>query len=241
MAASPVRFDILTLFPSIFASYLGESLLKKAVDRGLVQVEVHDLRNWSRDKHNKVDDRPFGGGPGMLLRVAPVVESVEAVQQMAELAGHVVLLTPQGRKFNQAVAEELSQHRRLILVCGRYEGFDQRVIDILRPDELSIGDFVLNGGEVAAMVVLESVLRLIAGVLGDEESHSHDSFSGDQRLLEGAQYTRPREYRGHCVPEVLLSGDHETIARWRLEQSYQKTRERRADLIEPQSPAPPDL
>jgi tRNA (guanine37-N1)-methyltransferase len=235
-----MRFDILTLFPSIFASYLGESLLKKAVDRGLVQVAVHDLRNWSRDKHNKVDDRPYGGGPGMLLRVAPVVESVEAVQQMAEPAGHVVLLTPQGRKFNQAIAEELAQQPRLLLVCGRYEGFDQRVIDILQPDELSIGDFVLNGGEVAAMVVLESVSRLIAGVLGDEESHSRDSFSGDQRLLECAQYTRPREYRGHCVPEVLLSGDHETIARWRLEQSYQKTRERRADLIQPEPPAPPD-
>jgi tRNA (guanine37-N1)-methyltransferase len=234
-----MRFDILTLFPRIFTSYLGESLLNKAIDRGLVQVQVHDLRDWSRDKHHKVDDRPFGGGPGMLLRVEPVVESVEAVQKMAEPTGHVVLLTPQGRLFNQQIAEELARTQRLVLVCGRYEGFDHRVIDLLHPDELSIGDFVLNGGEVAAMVVLESVVRLIAGVLGDEDSHSRDSFSGEHRLLECAQYTRPREYRGLQVPEVLLSGDHETIARWRLEQSYQKTRERRADLIPTDSPAPP--
>jgi tRNA (guanine37-N1)-methyltransferase len=142
--------------------------------------------------------------------------------------------------LDQRVAEELARQTRLILVCGRYEGFDQRVIDILQPDELSIGDVVLNGGEVAAMVVMEAVLRLTAGVLGDEESHTRDSFSGDARLLEGPQYTRPREYRGHEVPEVLLSGDHETIARWRLEQSYRKTRERRADLIPNQPPPPPD-
>ena len=235
-----MRFDILTLFPQMFTSYLGESLLAKAMERGLTQVHIHDLRNWSRDKHNKVDDRPYGGGPGMLLRVEPVVESVEAVQGMAEPMGHVILLTPQGRQFNQRIAEELAHHPRLLLICGRYEGFDQRVIDILQPDELSIGDFVLNGGEVAAMAVLEAVTRLKAGVLGDDESHSQDSFSGDHRLLECAQYTRPREYRGRQVPEVLLSGDHEMIARWRLEQSYKKTRERRADLLPPQSPTQPD-
>jgi tRNA (guanine37-N1)-methyltransferase len=232
-----MRFDVLTLFPAIFTSYLGESLLKKAVDRGLVQVHVHDLRDWSRDKHHKVDDRPFGGGPGMLLRVEPVVEGVEAVQDLGE-PGHVVLMTPQGRKFDQRVAEEFARRRRLLLVCGRYEGFDQRVIDILQPDELSIGDFVLNGGEVAAMAVMETVARLTPGVLGDEDSHIQDSFSGDRRLLECAQYTRPREYRGRQVPEVLLSGDHEAIARWRQEQGDQKTRERRADLIPPES-APP--
>lgn len=234
-----MRFDILTLFPHLFDSYLGESLLKKAVDRGLIQVQVHDIREWSTDKHHKVDDRPFGGGPGMLLRVEPVVESVEAVQAMAEPMGHVVLLTPQGRRFDQRIAEDFSRQQRLLLVCGRYEGFDQRIIDIVRPDELSIGDFVLNGGEVAAMAVMEAVLRLQPGVLGDEDSHAQDSFSGAGRWLECAHYTRPREYRGHLVPEVLLSGDHAEIARWRLEQSYVRTCERRADLIQSESPSPP--
>lgn len=235
-----MRFDILTLFPRMFTSYLGESLLGKAMQRGLAQVHTHDLRDWSRDKHNKVDDRPYGGGPGMLLRVEPVVECVEAVQRMAEPTGHVILLTPQGRQFNQRIAEELAHRQRLLLICGRYEGFDQRVIDILQPDELSLGDFVLNGGEVAAMAVMEAVTRLKAGVLGDDASHSQDSFSGDHRLLECAQYTRPREYRGRQVPEVLLSGDHEMIARWRLEQSYKKTCERRADLLPLQPPPQPD-
>lgn len=233
-----MRFDVLTLFPRILDSYLGESLLKKAVDRGLIQIQVHDMREWSKDKHHKVDDRPFGGGPGMLLKVEPVVESVEAVQSMASPAGQVILLTPQGQTFHQKLAEDFARHDRLLLICGRYEGFDQRIVDILQPLELSLGDFVLNGGEVAAMVVIETVARLIPGVLGDEESHAQDSFSGDQRLLECAQYTRPREYRGHEVPEVLLSGDHEEIARWRQEHSYKKTRERRSDLI--QTDAPPE-
>jgi tRNA (guanine37-N1)-methyltransferase len=233
-----MRFDVLTLFPRILDSYLGESLLKKAVDRGLVHVHVHDIRNWSKDKHHKVDDRPFGGGPGMLMKVEPVVESVEAVQGMASPNGKVILLTPQGRRFTQAVAEEFSREPRLLLVCGRYEGFDQRITDILQPEELSLGDFVLNGGEVAAMAVIDAVARLVPGVLGDEDSHAQDSFSGDQRLLECAHYTRPREYRGHQVPEVLLSGDHQEIARWRMEHSYWKTRERRADLLPDASPEP---
>jgi tRNA (guanine37-N1)-methyltransferase len=226
-----MRFDVLTLFPGIFAGYVGQSLLKKAIDRGLLQVNLHDLRNWSRDKHRKVDDRPYGGGPGMVLRVEPVVEAVESIQRLAEPVGHVVLLAPQGRRFNQQVAEEYSQYQRLLLVCGRYEGFDQRVIDIVHPDELSVGDYVLNGGEVAAMMVIDAVLRLVPDVLGDETSPQQDSFSGSQRLLEGAQYTRPREYRGHSVPEVLLSGDHQQIARWRLEQGYLKTRQCRSDLL----------
>lgn len=234
-----MRFDVLTLFPGIFDGYLGQSLLKKSLDRGLVQVHVHDMREWSTDKHHKVDDRPFGGGPGMVLRVEPVVECVEEVSRLAEPAGHVILLAPQGRKFNQQMAEEFAQHQRLILVCGRYEGFDQRVVDILQPDELSIGDFVLNGGEVAAMVVMDSVLRLVPDVLGDEQSNVDDSFSSGHRMLECAQYTRPREYRGHKVPDVLLSGDHEAIARWRLEQSYLRTRERRADLLPLRRATPP--
>lgn len=227
-----MRFDVLTLFPDIFTGYLSQSLLNKAIDRDLVHVDVHDMRRWSTDKHQKVDDRPYGGGPGMVLCVKPVVESVEDIQKAGNTPGRVVLLTPQGRQLNQKVIEELAQEERLLLLCGRYEGFDQRVIDILQPDEISIGDFVLNGGEVAAMVVIDSVIRLIPGVLGDETSAVDDSFSEGNRQLEFAQYTRPRDFRGHVVPEVLLGGNHEEIARWRREQSYLKTRERRADLLD---------
>jgi tRNA (guanine37-N1)-methyltransferase len=231
-----MRFDVLTLFPAILEGYLGQSLLKKAIDAGLVSVELHDIRRWSRDKHHKVDDRPFGGGPGMILQVEPVVESVEAVQAMtfetsAPQPGHLILLSPQGRRLDQQVVEELAGRERLVLLCGRYEGFDHRVIEILKPDEISIGDYVLNGGEVAAMAVIDAVIRLVPGVLGDDASSAGDSFSSGNRLLEFAQYTRPREYRGHEVPEVLLNGNHEEIARWRREQSYLNTRQRRADLL----------
>lgn len=225
-----MRFDVLTLFPAIFDGYLGQSLLKKAIDAGLVDVQLHDIRRWSRDKHHKVDDRPFGGGPGMILQVEPVVECVEAVQQLAQ-PGHLVVLSPRGRILNQHVVEELAAKPRLLLLCGRYEGFDERVFEILKTDELSIGDYVLNGGEAAAMVVIDAVIRLVPGVLGDEQSNQHDSFSSGNRLLEFAQYTRPREYRGHTVPEVLVSGNHDQIARWRREQSYLSTRHRRADLL----------
>ncbi|MBP90093.1 MAG: tRNA (guanosine(37)-N1)-methyltransferase TrmD [Planctomycetaceae bacterium] len=231
-----MRFDVLTLFPDLFAGYLGQSLLHKAIERGLVDVAVHDIRRWSIDKHKKVDDRPYGGGPGMVLCVEPVVESVEDIQQQCDKPGRVVLLTPQGRKLNQRVVEEIAKEERLLLLCGRYEGFDQRVTDILEPDEISVGDFVLNGGEVAAMVLVDAVIRLVPEVLGDENSCVDDSFSEGNRLLEFAQYTRPREYRGHKVPEVLLGGNHEEIARWRREQSYLKTRQRRADLLDEASP-----
>lgn len=227
-----MRFDVLTLFPDIFTGYLGQSLLNKAIDRGLVHVGVHDMRRWSTDKHQKVDDRPYGGGPGMVLCVKPVVESVEDVQKAGDVPARVVMLTPQGRPLNQKVIEELAQEKRLLLLCGRYEGFDQRVADILQPDEISIGDFVLNGGEVAAMVLIDAVIRLVPGVLGDETSAVNDSFSEGNRHLEFAQYTRPREYRGHAVPDVLLGGNHEEIARWRREQSYLKTRQRRSDLLD---------
>jgi tRNA (guanine37-N1)-methyltransferase len=230
-----MRFDVLTLFPEIFTGYLGQSLLKKAIDAGLVSVHTHDIRAWTHDKHQKVDDRPFGGGPGMVLKVEPVVECVEAVQTETSDPARLVLLSPQGWRLDQKLVEELAHEKRLILLCGRYEGFDQRVIDILGPTEISIGDYILNGGEVAAMVMIDAVVRLVPGVLGDEESNQCDSFSSGNRLLEFGQYTRPREYRGHCVPEVLLSGDHGEIARWRQEQSYLKTRERRADLIDPPS------
>jgi len=233
-----MRFDILTLFPPLFESYLGQSLLAKAIEAGLVQVATHDIRNWSQDKHKKVDDRPFGGGPGMVLQAPPVVECALAVQRLTEEGrqlspGHLVVLSPRGRTLNQAVVQELAGHQRLVLLCGRYEGFDERVFDILKPDEISIGDYVLNGGEVAAMVLIDAVIRLIPGVLGDDASSLADSFSTGEGWLEFAQYTRPREYRGHEVPEVLLSGNHEQIARWRREQSYLTTRRRRADLLNP--------
>lgn len=227
-----MRFDVVTLFPGMFPGYLGQSLLNKAIARGLVEVQVHDIRQWSGDKHHKVDDRPFGGGPGMVLRVAPVVECVEEIRPQADSPGRLILLSPQGRRLTQPVVEELAVAERLILLCGRYEGFDQRVIDILGPDEISIGDYVLNGGEVAAMVVIDAVVRMLPGVLGHAGSNQDDSFSQGNRWLESAQYTRPREYRGHEVPEILLTGNHQAIARWRREQSYQKTRQRRADLLD---------
>lgn len=227
-----MRFDVVTIFPDMFPGYFGQSLLNKAIEQGLVDVAIHDLRDWTTDRHKSVDDRPFGGGPGMVIKVEPVVECVEEIRQQAGEPGHLVLLTPQGRRLDQRTIEEFATKRRLILLCGRYEGFDQRVIDILKPDEISIGDFVLNGGEVAAMVMIDTVVRLVPGVLGDERSNQDDSFSSGNRLLEGAQYTRPREYRGHKVPDILLSGDHERIARWRREQSYQKTKQRRKDLLD---------
>jgi tRNA (guanine37-N1)-methyltransferase len=218
-----MHIDVLTLFPEMFGDYLGQSILKLAIERGLVDVRLHNIRDWAHDRHQAVDDRPFGGGPGMLLKVAPVVECVEAVQSQQSLPGHVILFTPQGRPLSQAVVEQLAERTRLLLVCGRYEGFDQRVIDILQPDQLSIGDYVLSGGEVAAMVVIDAVTRLIPGVLGDATSSQQDSFSQPERLLEFAQYTRPRDFRGHRVPEVLLSGNHPEIARWRRQQSLDRS------------------
>ena len=229
----PLRFDVITLFPPIFASYLGESLLSKAISAGLIEVHVHDLRNWSRDKHRKVDAKPFGGGPGMLLQVEPVVECVEAVRAITGDPGQLILLTPSGEQLQQALVTQLATLPRMILLCGRYEGFDQRVIDILQPREISLGDFILNGGEVAAMAIIESTLRLIPGALGDERSALQDSFS-DAALLECPQYTRPREYRGLTVPEVLLNGNHAQIAAWQTAQRQQRTTERRQDLMLPE-------
>lgn len=229
-----MRFDVLTLFPEMFPGYLGQSLLNLAIEKKLVEVQLHNIRDWATNKHHTVDDRPFGGGPGMVLKPEPVVECVEAVQPMAPLPGHLVLLSPQGRRLDQQLVEELAGHKRLLLLCGRYEGFDQRIIDLLKPQEVSIGDFVLNGGEVAAMVVIDTVIRLVPGVLGDEESSQQDSFSGGRRRLEYAQYTRPRKYRGLEVPEVLLSGNHPDIARWREQNSIERTAERRGDLLEQQ-------
>lgn len=227
-----MRFDVLTLFPDIFQSYLGQSLLKRAIQAGLIDVRLHNIRDWTHSKHNTVDDRPFGGGPGMVLKVDPVVECVETVQTQTADPGRLLMLTPQGRRLDQRAAERLAQEKRILLLCGRYEGFDERIRLILKPDEVSIGDFVLNGGEVAAMVVIETVIRLVPGVLGDEDSSANDSFSGSRRWLECAQYTRPREYRGYEVPPVLLSGNHEEIDRWRELDSRRRTFERRRDLLD---------
>jgi tRNA (guanine37-N1)-methyltransferase len=227
-----MRFDIVTLFPQMFSGYLSQSLLAKAIERGLVTIHIHDLRNWSTDaKHHKIDDRPYGGGPGMLICVEPVVNCVEAVQKMAQTPGVVMLTTPQGDRLDQRRVENLAQLDRIILLCGRYEGFDQRVIDILNPVEISIGDYVLNGGEVASMVLIDSTVRMLPGVLGDEQSSWDDSFSRGNRLLEFPQYTRPPSFRGHRVPEILLSGDHGKIADWRSNQAIEKTKLRRSDLL----------
>lgn len=231
-----LRLDVITLFPAIFSGYLTQSLLAKAIERGLVEIHVHNLRDWSADpKHHKVDDRPYGGGPGMLICVEPVIRCVEAVSAMDPRPATVILLTPQGERLRQPRIESLAPLGRLILLCGRYEGFDHRVVDILQPLELSVGDFVLNGGEVAAMVVVDAVIRMIPGVLGDEQSSWDDSFSRGNRLLEFPQYTRPPEFRGHRVPDVLLSGDHGQIAKWRSDQSQQRTQQHRSDLLPPSS------
>ncbi len=230
MPSPQIRFDIITLFPAIFPGYLGESLLAKAIERGQVEVHIHNLRDWSVDKHHKVDAPPYGGGPGMLIQVQPTVDCVEQVRKLAPDPGQLLLMSPQGETLKQSLVGELAESSRMILLCGRYEGFDQRVIEILQPREISLGDFVLNGGEVAAMAIIEAAIRLIPGVLGDERSAVEDSFS-DADLLEFPQYTRPREFRGHSVPEILLGGNHQQIAAWRAAQRVARTQDRRGDLL----------
>ncbi len=231
---APFLFDVLTLFPRIFDGYLGQSLLKKAIDRGLVDVRLWDFREWTQDKHQKVDDKPFGGGPGMLLCCQPVFDCVEHVQQQGESPGQLVMLTPAGRRLDQRLVEQLAEHERLVLLCGRYEGFDERVRVGLNPLEISVGDFICNGGEVPAMLLIDTVIRLIPEVLGEETSVRYESFAEAGRI-EYPQYTRPREFRGMTVPDVLLSGNHEEIARWRDEQSRRRTDERDCGLSEPKS------
>ena len=224
-----MRIDILTLFPEMFEGFLAGSLLGAARASGLLDIRVTNIRDFAEGVHRQVDDRPFGGGPGMLLMPGPVVACAEKVlaDDPAGLpADPVVLLTPGGRRLTQEVVEELARRRRIVLVCGRYEGFDARVREALAAEEISVGDFVLSGGEVAAMLVVDAVSRLVPGVLGDEESARQDSFSNPGRLVEGPQYTRPREFRGMGVPEVLLSGDHGKIAKWRHEQALAATRRR---------------
>ena len=221
-----MRFDVLTLFPELFQSYLQQSLLKLAIEKQLVDVRLWNIRDWATDRHKSVDDTPYGGGPGMLMACPSVYASVEAVQADGDQPGQLVLLTPQGRKLDQGFVRELARFPRLLLLCGRYEGFDERIAEGLQPLEVSAGDFICNGGEVPAMLVIDTVIRLVPGVLGDETSSKYDSF-GESGLLEYPQYTRPREFRGMTVPEVLLSGNHGEIARWREQQSLERTRLRR--------------
>lgn len=222
VATKSIRFDVLTLFPDIFQGYVTQSLLKLAIQAGRVQVHLWNIREWSKDKHSRVDDRPFGGGPGMLMMAEPVVDCVEAVRAKDECPGQLVMLTPTGRRMTQAVVEELSGHSRLLLLCGRYEGFDDRIRQVLNPMELSVGDFICNGGEVPAMAVIDSVIRLIPGVLGDEASAKDDSHNEPGRL-EFPQYTRPRNFRGLEVPEVLLGGNHKAVAEWRERESRNRS------------------
>jgi tRNA (guanine37-N1)-methyltransferase len=233
MAEPALRIDVLTLFPALFDGFLGESILKRAIAKGLVEVKLWDLRDWAEGRHKQVDDRPFGGGPGMVLMAPPVVSAVEAVRASAELSGRLIALTPSGRTLNQSWVRDLAAERRLVLLCGRYEGFDERIFEILDPELLSIGDYVLSGGEVAAMVVIDAVMRLIPGVLGDDQSAVDESFGLDGGL-EYPHYTRPREYRGRAVPEILLGGDHAAIDRWRRAQGRARTIDRRQDLVPPE-------
>src|SRR5580700_5417929 len=222
-----MKIDVLTLFPAMFAGPLDESIIMRARKTGLLDLKIHNLRDWTHDRHRTVDDRPFGGGPGMLLKPEPIFEAVES---LASETTKVILLSPAGRKFDQAIARELSQAEHLLLICGSYEGFDERIREHLADDELSIGDYVVTNGALPAMVIIDAVTRLLPGVLGDDESSVNESFSSD--LLEYPQYTRPADFRGMKVPEVLLSGNHAEIAKWRAEQALRRTKERRPDLSE---------
>ena len=220
-----MRFDVLTLFPEIFQGYLTQSILKLALDKGIVTLNLWNIRDWAKGKHKSVDDRPFGGGPGMVLMPEPVFDAVEAVQAKAAEPGLLIMLTPSGERLTQSVVQELAGHSRLLLLCGRYEGFDERIRLGLKPREISVGDFVCNGGEVPAMVVIDTVIRYVPGVLGDAESVKEESHS-DPGRIEYPQYTRPRVFRDMSVPEVLVSGNHQEVARWRQEQSEARSRKK---------------
>jgi tRNA (guanine37-N1)-methyltransferase len=221
-----MKIAVLTLFPGMFAGPLDESIVKRAREAGLLELTLHNLRDYAHDRHRTVDDRPFGGGPGMLLKPEPLFEAVE---KLARETTRVILLSPSGRTFNQAIARELAQLDDLLLISGHYEGFDERVREQLADDELSIGDYVLTNGALPAMVIVDAVTRLLPGALGDDTSSHEESFS--HGLLEYPQYTRPAEFRGMKVPEVLLSGNHAQIAKWRAEQANARTKERRPDLL----------
>lgn len=223
-------FEIVTTFPEMIESAAGESILGRSQRKGLISVDAVNLRDFTTDRHHTTDDSPFGGGPGMVMKPEPVFEAVETLISRRPGKARVVLLTPQGRRFDQAMAEQLAGENHIIMICGRYEGVDERIRQHLVTDEISIGDYVLTGGELAAMVVVDAVARLLPGVLGDESSAESESFSCG--LLEYPQYTRPAEYRGYSVPEVLLSGNHEEIRKWRRRQSLERTLRKRPDLLE---------
>ncbi|MDD8031202.1 MAG: tRNA (guanosine(37)-N1)-methyltransferase TrmD [Acidobacteriota bacterium] len=223
-----MKFDIITIFPEMFDGLLSAGVIKKAVGKGLLEIGLHDLRDYTTDKHCQVDDRPYGGLEGMVLKPEPIFRAVEAIRQPEKSI--TCLLTPQGKPLNSRLAERLAGFQQVVLICGRYEGVDERIIEYLIDQEISIGDYVLTGGELAAAVVVEAVARFIPGVVGREESVRHDSFVSG--LLDFPQYTRPREFRGYRVPEVLFSGDHKKIASWRLKKALEKTLARRPDLLE---------
>lgn len=230
----PMQFDIFTLFPAFFDGPFGNSILKRAQESEVLKIGVHDIRDWTTDKHRMCDDYPYGGGAGMVMKAEPVAAAIEDVLNFNAGASEppcpVILMSPQGRPFTQRVAEELSTHSRLALLCGHYEGIDERAVELLVTDEISVGDYVLTGGEIAATVVLDAVARLLPGVLGNAESAVHDSFSDG--LLEAPQYTRPAEWRGLRVPDVLLSGHHGEVERWRRREALRRTLERRSDLLQ---------
>jgi len=228
-----VKFHIVTIFPDFFRGPFEHGVIQKAREAGLIEIQVHDLRTWTYDRHRTVDDRPFGGGEGMLLKAAPIFEAVEAIRAMGPERSEgtkVVLLSAQGKKFDQAKAREFSELKELLLICGRYEGVDERVAEHLADEELSIGDYVLSGGELAAAVVVDAVARLQAGVLGNETSSVDESF-GEAGLLDWPQYTRPAEFRGWKVPEVLIGGNHEEVRKWRRNAAREKTQRQRPDLL----------
>ena len=223
-----MRIDVFTIFPAVVRGPLSGSLLGRAIGAGLVDVRVHDLRDWTSDRHRTIDDEAFGGGPGMVMKPEPVFAAVESLDPDR---GRVIVLSPAGRRLDQALVRELAIESHLTLICGRYEGIDERVVDGLPAEEVSIGDYVLAGGELPALVVIEAVSRLVPGVIGNEESHARDSF-GSPTSLDHPQYTRPQEFRGMRVPEVLLSGHHREIERWRRDAAREKARRNRPDLLD---------
>ena len=224
-----MRIDIITIFPKMFSAVLDASMMQRAQEKGKVKIFIHDLRDYTLDKHRKVDDRPFGGGSGMVIQVEPIYRAVEAIRKKIKAKGKVILLCPQGKKFNQRHASKLSKCRNLIFICGHYEGVDERARLYLADEEISIGDYILTGGELAAMVVVDSLVRLIPGVLGDKNSLNFESFEGN--LLEYPQYSRPAKFKNWPVPEVLVSGAHDKIKAWRKTESLKRTGQRRPDLL----------
>ncbi|OPY87628.1 MAG: tRNA (guanine-N(1)-)-methyltransferase [Smithella sp. PtaU1.Bin162] len=224
-----IKFDVLSIFPDMFLSPLSFSLLKKAQEKGLITVCLHDIRNWTSDKHKMTDDAPYGGGCGMVMKVEPVERALSEIKRESG-ESHVVLMTPQGETFNQKIAAELARQTQIVLICGRYEGVDERIRTHLVDREISIGDFILTGGELSAMILIDAISRLVPGVLGNAESSCCESFTNG--LLEYPQYTRPPEYKGLSVPEVLMSGNHAEIERWRRYESLKRTYKRRPDLLQ---------